>query len=658
MALQPTHVVYERQAGGGGEGARSRSTSASRRPTSRGRTAAPLTDAPAPLFAPAREGGRRQGSLSRAFYSTKGGQEALATSARSSRTPSRASSVVGPSYDAASAVGVHNTSLASTARGRSARRPSIGSVSAITGVSTPYMGSVVGPSTMTAAPSIGGRVVDVDALAGVSSYVDPYARRRQADDARRAMGDRASSARRGSRSSFISLEEYVARDGPAAAAAHLVSHDAHASAPREDALNSSRWTDVKSMSVTGRRSVGAGMVPPYAAATVSSRRLASVSPPTASGVRANRAGAARAPTTLHAAPSRRSGAPASSQFGDGGPYAQPAVLPTAPAPQQARRQQGAYDEEEEWSRSASARHGARHDARTDSRYETVRDAHDAERAAHRAAYAPPHEVRAASFRGASHDAPRQQLQRGFEQETGFQPSAPAATHGAFSASRAPAYGPAAGAAAHVNHFATGATPPSPKQTYTHAETSRARQSSAPPHAGGHELRELQALDSALREEAIQNEILTSSVRSPPALRRASAASTGEREASHGQGTPLVMATTGMMLSPVPHVQSVGDPVPGMRNLIALFAARGFEWTDANFGALSEALGTCDVTQRGALDEAAFAYALRKYAPFITGGEVASIMQQMCLEGSTDIDYHDFVDALRSLAISDGYWRSE
>jgi Ca2+-binding EF-hand superfamily protein len=70
-------------------------------------------------------------------------------------------------------------------------------------------------------------------------------------------------------------------------------------------------------------------------------------------------------------------------------------------------------------------------------------------------------------------------------------------------------------------------------------------------------------------------------------------------------------------------------------------------------ALSAAFVSLDPSRCGRLDEGAFAAALKKGVATLSWADVGAAMHSMHLENAKDIDYRDFVDALRALYVGGG-----
>jgi hypothetical protein len=156
-----------------------------------------------PLFAPSRSGSRRRGSLTRAYYLSKGA------------SPEQLVQELGPT---GSVLAVDDTARA----GRS-RRASLSSLSSIGELNRSASHSIAFPSTTQIA---GPYVHDVDQEAGINTFIDPKVRRLVTEHNRRVRayghnGHDPSSIK----SDYIPIEEYMARAGPQAAAANLVSND-------------------------------------------------------------------------------------------------------------------------------------------------------------------------------------------------------------------------------------------------------------------------------------------------------------------------------------------------------------------------------------------------------------------------------------------------
>ena len=103
----------------------------------------------------------------------------------------------------------------------------------------------------------------------------------------------------------------------------------------------------------------------------------------------------------------------------------------------------------------------------------------------------------------------------------------------------------------------------------------------------------------------------------------------------------------------------GDPVPGMRALLVLAAAKADGGGSdgrvplAVFERMRAAFAAADPRGTGRCDDAAFAGAVRRAVPALSWEDLGAAMHGMRLEGVAAIDYPDFVTALQSLAEGDG-----
>jgi len=183
----------------------------------------------APLFAPPRAGGRRRGSVTRAFLTANGVPPESLPGAGGGSTPGRGRSLSSTrrgSMDDSASLSAAVSVASSTRDGR--RRGSIASQGSVVDVSDITTRRVhTGDGTFAVTPAalpMSRTVTEVDAAAGVAEYMDPRLRRLVQDHERRtrAYGARASDPSL-DRSAYISLQDYMARNGPAAAVSALVS---------------------------------------------------------------------------------------------------------------------------------------------------------------------------------------------------------------------------------------------------------------------------------------------------------------------------------------------------------------------------------------------------------------------------------------------------